>query len=206
MGLLQAGPVFGQTQVGPTQVGPTLVDQVLPPKRIFLPPPLQWDNAMLTNKPALQQTVTDLNRLTGGIAFGMTPAEVNAHLPDPFPGLSWSALPEAIEYPGDVRYFWSRMDSAGPLRAGVTACTGASSYVVFLFSGRGLFRVSYRLLPDKDCPDTSAAAQEIFARYVPIGSTVALTVRYRTGSAQAVDLTDATASFLIPIRWRQGMN
>jgi hypothetical protein len=173
------------------------------PKRIFVPPPLQWDNAMLTNKPALAQGASDLAGLTSGIAFGMTPAEVNARLPDPYPGLAWSALPEASEYPGEVRYFWARMDSAGPLRMDVTACAGSASYIVFLFSSRGLFRLSYRLVPDKECPSTAEAARQIFARYVTIGPAVALSVRYHTGAAEVVDITDSTAGYLIPTRWHQ---
>jgi hypothetical protein len=161
---------------------------------------------MLANRPALPQTATDFANLTSGIAFGMTPAEVNARLPDPYPGLSWSALPEASEYPGEVRYFWSRMDGAGALRVGVTSCTGSASYVIFLFGSHGLFRLSYRLLPDQGCPRTTAAARDIFARYVPIGSVVALSVHYRSGTAEVVDVTDPTAGYLIPTRWRQGSN
>jgi hypothetical protein len=175
-------------------------------KRIFLPPPLQWDRAMLTSKPALQQTAADLANLTGGFAFGMSPSEVNANLPDPYPALSWAALGAANEYPGEVRYFWSRLDAVGPLRVGMTACAGAGSYVVFLFSTHGLFRLSYRLVADKDCANPAEAAQQVFARYVPIGEAVALSTRYRTGAAEVVDITDPTAGFLIPVRWRLGTN
>lgn len=174
-------------------------------KPILLPPPLQWDRAMLTNKPALQQNASDLANLTDGIVFGMSPSKVNSQLPDPFPGLTWSALPEASEYSGEVRYFWSRFDAAAPLLAGLTACAGQESYVVFLFSSRGLFRLSYRLLPDKDCPDPAQAARQIFARYVPIGPVVALSAHYRAGTAEVVDVTDPTAGVLIQTRWRKGL-
>ena len=112
----------------------------------------------------------------------------------------------ANEYPSDVRYLGVPIASAGPLRMGLTSCVGAGSYLVLLFTPNGLFRLSYRLFPDKICTDTDAAAQEIFARYVSIGQTVALSVRYRAGKTQVVDITDSTAGYLIPTRWRQGTN
>jgi hypothetical protein len=161
---------------------------------------------MLISHPALQQTATDLTTLTAGIAFGMSPADVNARLPDPYPGLSWNSLPMANEYPGEVRYFGTPIDRSGALRMDVTACSGATSYIVFLFSSRGLFRLSYRLTADKGCADTNEAARELFARYVPIGQTVALSVRYHTGKTEVVDITDPTSGYLIPTRWRQGLN
>jgi hypothetical protein len=120
--------------------------------------------------------------------------------------MSWNALAMANEYPGEVRYFGTPIQGAGSLRMDATACTGATSYLVFLFTGRGLFRLSYRLTADKDCADTSAAAREIFARYVTMGQTIALSVRYRVGKTEVVDVTDPTAGYLIPTRWRQGSN
>jgi hypothetical protein len=175
-------------------------------KRIFLPPPVQWDNAMLNFSPALQQTATDFANLTGGLAFGMSPTEVNARLPDPYPGLVWSDLPLANEYPGEVRYFGVPFDRAGPLRMDPTGCTGGTSYLVFLFTRQGLFRLSYRLIADKDCTDTNDAAQSIFARYVPITQAVVMSTRYRTGNAHVVDVTDPTTGYLAPTRWRQVSN
>lgn len=175
-----------------------------PALRILAPPPMQWDHAMQSFRPALQQTATDFANLTGGVAFGMSAPKVNALLPDPYPGISWNRLPVANEYPGDVRYLGVPMVSAGSLRMDVTACTGSGSYVALLFSQDGLFRLSYRLLTDKLCTDTHNAAQEIFARYVTMGQTVALSTRYRTGKTEVVDITDSTAGYLIPTRWRQG--
>ncbi len=174
--------------------------------RILVPPPLQWDNAMLTSRPALQQTASDFANLTGGLAFGMSAPSVNALLPNPYPGLGWNGLSLANEYPGEVRYFGIPISAAGTLRMGLTACAGGGSYIVFLFSDRGLFRLSYRLIADKSCPDTNPAAREIFERYVPIGQTVALSVRYRSGKTEVVDVTDFAAGYLIPPRWRQGIN
>jgi hypothetical protein len=178
----------------------------VPVKRIFLPPPVQWDISMLSFRPALQQTATDFANLTGGLAFGMSPAAVNALLPDPYPGLSWSGLPMANEYPGEVRYFGAPIDRVGALRMGLTACPGGASYVVFLFTSNGLFRLSYRLIADKTCADTNEAAQAVFARYVPISQSVAISVRYQTGKTEVVDITDPTAGYLIPTRWQQAVN
>jgi hypothetical protein len=180
--------------------------QPAPIKRIFVPPPVQWDHTMETFGPALQQTATDFANLTGGLAFGMSPAQVNALLPDPLPSLSWGDLSLANEYPGEVRYFGVPIDRAGALRMNLTACPGATSYLVLLFTSTGLFRLSYRLIADKGCPDTDEAAREIFARYVPIGQTVALSDRYRTGKTRVVDVTDPTAGYLIPTRWHQDIN
>ncbi len=173
---------------------------------VYQPPPIRWDHNVLSFRSALQQTPTDFAILTGGVAFGKSAAEINAFLPDPLPGLVWNGLPIANEYAGEVRYFGVPFDSTGPLRMDTEACTGSASYIVFLFSGRGLFRVSYRLIADKNCPDTTEAARQIFGRYVPIGPGVALSVRYHTGTTEVVDITDPTAGYLIPTRWRQGIN
>lgn len=200
--ILAASHAFAQS--AGTPAGPVTVPA--PIKRIFVPPPQQWDNAMLSFHPALQQTATDFANLTGGLAFGMAPTEVNGRLPDPYPALSWNALPLANEYPGEVHYFGTPIGQAGSLGMNLTACSGAASYVVFLFSSRGLFRLSYRLTADKGCADTNEAAKAIFSRYVPIGESVALSVRYRTGKTEVVDVTDPTAGYLIPTRWRQGIN
>jgi hypothetical protein len=175
-------------------------------KPIFLPPTLQWDNAMFAFRPAVQQTASTLATLTGGITFGMSPSALNAILPEPYPGLSWTGLTLANEYPGEARMFGIPVAGAGALRMNLTACAGAGSYVVFLFKSNGLFRMSYRLAADKACTDTDEAAQQIFARYVPLGREVAFSVRYRTGRTWVVDITDPGADYLVPIRWHQGTN
>jgi len=175
-------------------------------KRIFISPTLQWDNAVFTFHPALQQTASTLATLTGGITFGMSPSALNALLPEPYPGLSWTGLALANEYPGEARMFGVPIAGAGALRMNLSACTGSGSYVVFLFKSNGLFRMSYRLAADKTCTDTNEAAQQIFARYVPIGREVAYSVRYRAGRTWVVDITDPAAEYLVPIRWHQGTN
>jgi hypothetical protein len=204
--MLAAGQACAQPAASPSAAPPSPAAQSEPVKRIFLPPPLQWDNAMASSRPALQQTATDFANLTGGIAFGMPSSQVNARFPDPYPGLSWDGLHAANEYPGEVRYFGVPLKRAGALRGDPASCAGEASYVVLLFSRNGLFRLSYRLTADRTCTETNAAAQAIFARYVPIGESVALSVRYRTGSTEVVDVTDPTAGDLIPVRWRQALN
>jgi len=201
--ILTAGQA-GAQPAAPTMVAPAAASG--PVKRIFVPPPVQWDSAMLSFRPALQQTATDFANITGGIAFGMSPGQVGALLPDPRPGLSWNDLQLANEFPGEARFFAAPVDRAGILRMGMTACTGTQSYLVFLFTANGLFRLSYRLIADRNCADTDQAAQEVFARYVPIGRTVANSARYRSGKTQVVDITDPAAGYLAPTRWHQGTN
>jgi hypothetical protein len=171
------------------------------PKRIFTVPPTQWDNSMSRDRPAQIHGSSDLGNLTGGVVFGLSPAEVNARMPTPSPGTEWADLPFANEYPGDVRYFWVRLDAMRALRDGVKGCVGANSYVVFLFTQSALFRISWRLLPDQDCPSPHAAAEDIFARYLTIDGAATLTTHYVAGNAEVVEVTDPTVDYLIPYRW-----
>lgn len=201
--VLASGGLIGPARAQPSTPPPP---QPVTDRIVLLPPPIQWDAALLGSRPALQQTATDFANLTGGVAFGMSPADLNAILPEPYAGVSWNALSLASEYPGEVRYLGVPIGSAGVLRLGMTGCAAPASYVVFLFTAKGLFRMSYRLLADKVCQDTNDAAQQIFARYVPIGQNVALSARYRAGKTEIVDITDPTAGYLIPVRWRQGGN
>ncbi len=171
-------------------------------RRIVVVPPLQWDSAMGTFRNLYHQAPSDLGRLTGGILFGMKPQEVNGLLPVPVRGVTWTALPLATEFSEDVRYFWIKLTDARDLRAGLTSCVGDGSYLVFLFRSRGLFRVSYRLTPDRACPSVEAAATDVLAQYAPLGSNVAISTHYRNGSAEVVDIVDPAAGHLIPIRWQ----
>jgi hypothetical protein len=170
-------------------------------KRIFVVPPTQWDNAMSRGQPAHSEGSASLGNLIGGIVFGLSPAEVNAKLSNPSPGVEWANLPSAPEYPDDVRYFWVRSDAIRQPGKTADACTGANSYIVFLFRQRGLFRISWRLLPDNDCASPSGAAASIFARYLAVDGTVALATHYRAGKADVVEITDPTVDYLIPYRW-----
>ena len=172
-------------------------------RTIFLPPPVRWDSAMLSNRPVARQTPMDFANVTGGLAFGLSPATLNGRLAKPYPGLAWNALSLAAEYADDVRAFALTLDAANPLRAAVTACTGQRASVVLLFSRRGLFRLSYRLPEDQGCPDTGEAARQILGRYVPVSQSVALSMRYRSGATEVVDITDPAAGELISTRWRQ---
>jgi hypothetical protein len=170
-------------------------------KPIFAVPPTRWDHSMSRDQPAQILGPSDLANLTGGIVFGLSPAQVNAKLPAPAAGVEWIDLPFASEYPDEVRYFWVRLDAARAPLAGIASCTGATSYIVFLFRDRGLFRISWRLLPDDQCPSTRAAAEDIYARYLAIDGTAALASHYRAGKAEVVEVTDPRVDYLIPYRW-----
>ncbi len=170
-------------------------------KRLFVMPPIQWDEALSRDRQAQTLGSSDLANLTGGITFGMSPAQVNARLPAPAPGVEWGGLPSAGEYPEDVRYFWVRLDALKDPRKFIQGCAGANSYVVFLFRERGLFRISWRLLPDGDCASPLDAARDVFARYLSIDGRAALAVHYRPNKADVVDVTDPNAGYLIPYRW-----
>lgn len=172
------------------------------PKPILAPPPLLWDNAMLSARPALSQTVSDFAAITGGIVFGLQPDDANALLPAPAAGITWTVLPPASEFQDDIRYFWTRLEGARDLRARSTACVGGSSYIVFLFQARGLFRISYRLIPDASCPRPGDAASQIFGSYVQITRSIAQSVHYRVGAVEVVDITDPTAGYLTTVRWQ----
>jgi len=170
-------------------------------QRIFVVPPLAWDHGLSRDQPAQTIGPSDLAALTGGIVFGLSPSQVNAHLPAPASGIDWAGLPSANEYPGDVRYFWVRLDAMHTPHGALPGCAGADSYVVFLFQRGTLFRISWRLLPDANCPSPAVAAREIYARYLAIDGTSAQTSHYRPNRAEAVDISDPDAGFLIPYRW-----
>ena len=198
---------FGSRLLPPVVLAATLLTPMIPgaapaeTKRIYIIPPRQWDHAMSRDQPAQILGASDLANLTGGIVFGLSPDEVNAKLPNPTPGIEWAGLPFANEYPDDVRYFWVRLDAVREPRGGISSCVGANSYIVFLFRPRGLFRISWRLLPDINCSSTRAAADDIYARYLAIDGAPALTTRYRAGSAEVVEITDPTVDYLMPYRW-----
>jgi hypothetical protein len=117
-------------------------------------------------------------------------------------GLNWNTLRTAREYSSDVRYFWVRLDDLPLWRAMMQSCIGSPSYAAFLFGSNGLFRISFRLLPDAACPSVADAAVQLFAHYISIGPEIALSVRYRSMQAEVVDVTDPTAGSLVPVRWR----
>jgi len=172
-------------------------------KRILVPPPLQWDSTVASSQSGYRQTVTDFALLTGGIIFGLKPPEVNALLPNPAARAEWHALPLAPEFPEDVRYFWIKLGQGGPLDAGIETCAGDASYLVFLFRARGLFRMSYRLFPDRSCPSVAAAATAVMAHYTRIDPSIALSMHYRNGNAAVVDVVDPGSGHMRTIRWQQ---
>ena len=180
---------------------PPLTGMAQETKRVLVVPPVQWDATMTRDRPAQSHGPTELGRLTGGVVWGLSPLEVNSRLPIPATGLNWSALPFANEYPEEIRYFWTRLDTVRELRDGMDACIGASSYIVFLFRSRGLFRVSWRLVPDEACSSPRAAAEGVFARYLTVDREASLATHYRAGKAEVVEITDPNAGYLMPFRW-----
>lgn len=170
-------------------------------KRLIALPPLEWDAEMMSARPLLHQGPSDLAALTGGIAFGLRPDVVNGLLPEPTPGLGWTDLPLANEFSQDVRYFWIKVLGSRELSAGIVSCIGANSYIAFYFRDRGLFRISYRFLSDATCPQPREAAEAVFARYSSIGRDIALSVHYRNGRTEVVDITDPGSGALLSQRW-----
>jgi hypothetical protein len=186
----------------PARPAPPLGQAAIAVKRILPVPAMQWDADMLESHTVQHESTSDLANLTGGMAFGLSPGDVNRLLPQPASGIAWPNLPAANEFPEDVRYFWTRLAETQDLRAGIKSCAGANSYVVFLFREPGLFRVSYRLVPDLSCPDPSPATADVFARYLQVGRRIALTAHYVSGGVQIVDISDPTADTLLPVRWQ----
>lgn len=182
---------------------PAASAQDAPVKRLMVVPPLQWDATATTPRPAIRQMPSDFSKLTGGIIFGLKSHEVNALLPDPGLGRDWHNLPLAPEFPEDVRYFWIKIGAAGILDTGITGCVGEASYLVFLFRSRGLFRISYRFIPDSLCPSLADAASAVMARYATIDPDLALATHYRNGNAEVVDIVDPGSGHLRTIRWQQ---
>jgi hypothetical protein len=170
--------------------------------RLFVPPPLEWNNRSMVARPSLQQSSHDLALMNGDVVFGMTPEQVARKIPGMPDGLNWNTLRTAREYSSDVRYFWVRLDDLPLWRAMMQSCIGSPSYAAFLFGSNGLFRISFRLLPDAACPSVADAAVQLFAHYISIGPEIALSVRYRSMQAEVVDVTDPTAGSLVPVRWR----
>ena len=170
-------------------------------KRLFTVPPLQWDHDMSGFRPGVTHGPSDIAALTGGIVFGMRPSDVDAKLPSPAKNLSWETMPFATEYPEDVRYFWVRFAAAPAPHAENGHCVGAPSYVVFFFRAGHLFRMSWRLLPDESCPSPRAAAEDIYAKWLAIDRSAAVSTHYSPNQAEVVEVTDPTADELLPIRW-----
>ncbi|HVC59094.1 MAG TPA: hypothetical protein VND19_01870 [Acetobacteraceae bacterium] len=198
-GTLRAALLAGMVSVAGVAAAAPALDTT---KRILVLPSLQWNDSGVAWNYATQQAPDNLARVTGGLTFGLTPEEVSRRLPDLGANLHWSELPVANEFSEDVRYVWIPMQTAGALRAPVTACFGEPSYVVLLFLHGDLFRISWRFLPDRNCPNPHAAAEELYASYVPLATTVAFSAHYRTGFAEVVDVTEPGARSLIEQRWQ----
>ena len=171
-------------------------------KRILVLPAVQWNATASTWQYAVLPDPSQISTLLGGLKFGMSPEQVGQHLPDRSNALHWDDLPEAKEFTQDVRYVWLPTQAADTLLGSVKSCVGTSSYVVLLFFNKALFRVSWRFLPDQKCANPRAAAEDVYAAFVPLAPTVVVGVRYTAGYAEVVDVTDPDAGPLIPVRWQ----
>ena len=186
------GPASAVAQTGPS-------DQTL---RVYVPPILEWNNRTMVTRPGVVQTPYDLARINGDLTFGMSPTQVAAAMPGLPSDLDWNNLRTAREYNADIRYFWLKIDDMPAWRTQIKGCVGSASYAAFLFNRHRLFRISFRFIPDPDCPSVTAAALQVFGRYLTVGADLALSVHYRSGPAEVVDVTDPAESQLVPIRWR----
>jgi hypothetical protein len=202
--VVQSPVVQSQAAQSPVAQSPVAQSPAEPAqtRRILVLPALQWDTTGVGWDYAAQQGPADLARVMGGLHFGMLPEQVGEQLPSAGTALHWPDLPQAKEFSEDVRYVWLPLGVASTLRAPVTACFGESSYVVLLFLNDALFRVSWRLLPGTHCADPHAAAEQLYAGFVPLLPTLAVSSLYHTGYADVLDVTDPTAGPLIATRWR----
>jgi hypothetical protein len=106
----------------------------------------------------------------GAFRFGASPAEVNRMLPAPYGTTEWTDLPVAGEYRSEeVRYFWVPLGQFAaerlPFGELYSQCRKpkSESYITFLFTRAGLFRVSIRFFPD--CLDGSAVVHQMAEQY-----------------------------------------
>lgn len=173
-------------------------------KPIMVLPPRQWDAMGVASHIAVQQSASDLARVMGGLTFGLKPEEVSRRLPKSSGELHWNGLPVAKGFHEEVRLVRMPVQDAGTLRARITACFGEQSHVVLLFRNNALFRVSWRFVPDGNCPNPLDAAEQLFAAYVPIAGTIAVSTLYRAGSVTLVDVTDPGAGALVAQRMQAG--
>lgn len=182
--------------------GAPLAQPVVVSKPILVLPTLQWTATASAWRYAVLPNAGQIDALLGGLHFGMTPEAVGQHLPGRGSALHWDDLPNAKEYSGDVRYFWLPMQAADRLTNPIQSCYGAASSINLLFFNQGLFRISWRFLPDQKCPDVSDAAEDLYAAFVPIAPSVVISMHYTNGPAEVVDVTAPNAGPLISVRWQ----
>ena len=197
--LVRAAAVAGLAAAGS---GASMAQPVAVTKHIFVLPALQWNDTASTWKYAEVPSASQVNTLLGGLRFGMSPEAVGQHLPGRSSALHWEDLPNAREYAGDVRYFWLPMQAADSMTGPIQSCYGDESSVHLLFFNQVLFRISWRFVPDKKCPDVADAAEELYAVLVPIAPSLVISARYRVGSDEVVDVTAPGAGPRISVRWQ----
>ena len=101
----------------------------------------------------------------GGLTFGLKPEEVSQHLPNRSNALHWDDLPEAKEFTrGRALCLDADAGCRHAVARPVKSCFGDASYVVLLFRNKALFRVSWRFLPDQECPNPTRRGGGLYAR------------------------------------------
>lgn len=135
--------------------------------------------------------------------FGMSPEEVNARLAHPLASVAPGALAQ-VPYllPAEVDAFTVGLADIGDLKPFIPSCYGAPSRVVFQFVARRLYAISFRFEHDTACPNAANAADDMFARLLPIPEDAMPSERYRVGDVDVVDAWDKSVDSVVRRRWR----
>ena len=187
--------VPARAQVSPPSALPaTKLLLVLPTEDVATPSPVPSGAALV----AAQTAAFPL-----GLHFGMSPEEVNARLAHPVPSVAKTALTE-VPYlaPAEVDSFTVGVAAAGDLKPIITSCVGAPSHVVFMFTDRKLYTISFRFEHDGQCPNVAAAADAVFQRLLAIPPAAMPTEHYHVGDVDVVDAWDKSVDSVVRRRWR----
>lgn len=188
-----AVPVHAQVSppAAPPMTKPLLV---LPTDDAATPPPVPSGAALVAAETAAFPL---------GLHFGMSPEEVNARLAHPVPSVATAALTE-VPYlvPAEVDSFTVGLAEAGNMKPIIPACFGAPSRVVFMFTNRKLYTISFRFEHDSTCPSVAAAADALFQHLLGIPPAAMPTEHYRVGDVDVVDAWDKSVDSVVRRRWR----
>ena len=191
--------IFGATTAVAQDSAPTYSANS---KRLLVAPELKWESNLQYWSYEYSHSTDRRTTVMGGLTFGMDAEEVSRVVTPQDPELHWPDLPVATEFSEEVRYISLPLQQVAELRTKVSSCFGAPSYVVIMFRDAGLFRISWRFLPDPACPDPREAARDVFASVVAIARTDGVSLHYRTRFAEVVDLSDPDAGPLLADHWQ----
>ncbi len=138
-----------------------------------------------------------------GLHFGMSPEDINKRLAKPLPSVAPAALKE-VPYlaPADVLSLTVILADVGEMKPIITACFGAPSRVVFMFTGGTLYAMSFRFEHDDACRSAAGAADDLFQRLLTIPPAAMPSERYRVGDVDVVDVWDKSVDSVVRRRWR----